>query len=120
VKEKTMAAIEMSFSDRLVRLSRKHRRMENAGVRAVMGDDGLVRPVPRLALPPFPWASLVILFAIAMAFKGWMYAELGATEYESRLGVMESGDVLDQAGAWIMASDPVTRTIGGWWQALGV
>jgi hypothetical protein len=108
-----------TFAERLNRIIRTHRRYAN-GVKGRMGADGLVSPVPRRTLPRFPWPSLIILLAVAMTFKGWMYAELGAAEYTGRLAVLSDGGVMGQAGAVIMAADPVTVTIGGWWERLGV
>lgn len=43
-----------------------------------------------------------------IAFKAVLYATLGGATYTNRVNDLASGTVIEQAGAWVMAADPIT------------
>lgn len=108
-----MSRTDMTFDQRLRRVTRKHMAMARSGVRYRMGRDGLVSAVPRRRGPAFPLRGLVLLVAAAFLFKGFLLAWLGNDLYAERVAMLQSGSVFEQAGAWVMQADPATVTIAG-------
>lgn len=102
----------MTFDERLRRLTRKHRRMAH-GVIYRIGADGLIQSHPRRRSPRFPLQGLVILFAAAFMFKGFLYASLTPMIYDERVALLQQGTVVERAGAWVMQADPATVWMGG-------
>lgn len=109
-----MSATEPTFDERLRRLTRKHRRMAENGVARRMGPDGLIIEYPRRRLPRFPWRAVAILVATGFLFKAWMFATLGAAEYDARLAQFDGGGAADRAAAWLLQADPATVAAGAW------
>jgi hypothetical protein len=108
-----MSSTTLSFDARLRRLANKHRKYAN-GVVGRMGQDGLVRPVPRRALPRFPLRAVVILLAVAFVVKAMMFDALGQAAYDARVTALAQGNLMEQAGAWVMQADPATVMVAGW------
>ncbi len=111
-----MASADNSFEQRVRHLASKHRRMAS-GIAHRMGRDGLITAHPRRRMPSFPLRGLMILLAAAFVFKAFLYASLGASVYEQRVGLLAAGSVVEQGGAWVMQADPATiwvaQQIGG-------
>jgi hypothetical protein len=111
-----MASADLSFEQRVRHLATKHRRMAQ-GIAHRMGRDGLITAHPRRRMPSFPLRGLMILLAAAFLFKAFLYASLGASVYEQRVGLLAGGSIVEQGGAWVMQADPATiwvaRQIGG-------
>ena len=111
-----MASADLSFEQRVRHLASKHRRMAQ-GIAHRMGRDGLIIAYPRRRIPSFPLRGLMILLAAAFLFKAFLYASLGASVYEQRVGLLAGGSIVEQGGAWVMQADPATiwaaRQIGG-------
>jgi hypothetical protein len=102
-----MSQSELSFEQRVRKLSRKHQRMSDGVVHRV-GSDGLITAYPRRRTPRFPLRGLLILVAVAFLFKAFLLNALGAATYNDRLSELETGTVFEQAGAWVMQADPAT------------
>ena len=102
-----MSQSELSFEQRVRRLSRKHRLMADGVVHRV-GDDGLISAYPRRRAPSFPLRGVVILIAVAFLFKAFLLFSLGEITYGQRVALLENGSVFEQAGAWVMQADPAT------------
>ncbi|MBB93563.1 MAG: hypothetical protein CML68_03010 [Rhodobacteraceae bacterium] len=100
------------FDQRLHRIERSRRRMAN-GYELQMQNDGLIVARPRrsrsLGVSP-----RVVILAVAglLAFKGFLIAALGPVAYDERVDKLWNGTVVEQAGAWFMQMDPVSREIG--------
>ncbi len=109
---------DIEFDQRLRRLTRKHRRMADAGIVHRMGPDGLVLPYPRRRMPAFPLRGVAILLAAAFLFKAFLFASLGPITYEERVARLQAGSVVEQGGAWVMQADPATVWIAGQINAL--
>ncbi len=95
------------FDKRLKRIVRRHEKMANGVVRSV-NSDGLIIAKPRLYRPRFPLKGLLAVLFLGFIFKGFLFAYLGEAEYVERVAALQSGTVLEQAGAWVMQPDPVT------------
>ena len=102
-----MSQSELSFEQRVRRLSRKHRLLADGVVHRI-GDDGLISAYPRRHMPRFPMRGVMILIAVAFLFKAFLLFSLGATTYGQRVALLENGSVFEQAGAWVMQADPAT------------
>lgn len=103
-------SIDQTFDQRLRRVLRKHRRMNENGTVRRMGPDGLVSVYPRRRMPKFPLGAVVALFAVAFLFKAWLFTAMGADEYAARVQVLAAG-----APATVLADGrPHRIRIGAW------
>ena len=100
------------FDDRLKRIQRIQRRGGGFEAAGTLGQSYYTRlarrgqrPVLRPALAIV--AGLIFLKAIAAA-------SLPEGEYAARLADLASGGLMERAGAFVMAPDPISRTLGGW------
>lgn len=105
-----MAQANVPFDKRLKRIVRRHERMSNGVVRTVNAD-GLIVSRPRVYRPRFPLKGLVAILITGFLFKGFLFAGLGEEAYAQRVGVLEQGSVVEQAGAWVMQPDIATLFI---------
>lgn len=102
-----MGNAELEFDRRLKKIVRRHDQMRN-GVSHVMTRDGLIIARPRRRAPRFPLKGVLMLLAAGILFKALMYYNLGGVTYGERVGQLENGTVVEQAGAWVMQADPAT------------
>ncbi len=102
-----MSQSELSFDQRVRRLSRKHRLMADGVVHRI-GDDGLISAYPRRRAPRFPLRGVMILIAAAFLFKAFLLLSLGPITYGNRVALLQDGTLPEQAGAWVMQADPAT------------
>lgn len=105
-----MAQAHVPFDKRLKRIVRRHDRMANGVVHSVNAD-GLIVARPRIYKPRFPLKGILLLVAAGFLFKGILFSYLGAEAYADRVALLQSGTVMEQAGAWIMQPDPATLMI---------
>jgi len=99
------------FDKRLKKIVRRHDKMSNGVVRSV-SSDGLIVAKPRLYRPRFPLKGLLAVLFLGFLFKGFLFAYLGEAAYVERVATLQSGSTLEQAGAWVMQADPVTKLAG--------
>lgn len=99
-----------AFSKRVNRVTRKHRAMAH-GYSARLRGDGLIVVQPRRIQFKMPVRGFVLLMLIFMFFKGFMMASLGEAAYQSRLTILSGGTIYEQAGAFVMGIDPVSKGI---------
>ena len=57
-------------------------------------------------------------FLVAILYKAVMLAWLGDASYLDRLNELNNGTIAEQAGAWVLQIDPVTRAIADFVQPL--
>jgi hypothetical protein len=95
------------FDKRLKKIVRRHEKMSNGVVRTI-NSDGLIVAKPRLYRPRFPLKGLLAVLILGFLFKGFLFSYLGEAAYGERVATLQSGSLLEQAGAWVMQSDPVT------------
>jgi hypothetical protein len=109
-----MVETHAEFARRLSRLSRKHAQMSRGYVN-VLTRDGLI-----VAKPVRPKSGISGLRLIALAvmvfflFKAVSLAMIGPQAYADRLAPLKEGTVVEQAGATVLAMDPVTRALADW------
>jgi len=97
------------FDKRLRRINKRHRKLPR-GYIPVVNENGLIvaRPTVRRSGSRFPWKGVALTLIALFAFKGFLYAQLGAITYDERVAKLASGTAIEQAGAWGMQADPVT------------
>ncbi len=106
-----MSEQHAEFRNRLRRLDRKHAKAVH-GYTARMRADGLIVVEPRKAVRArFPGRAIFLFAVSILAFKALLMASLGYESYNFRVAALASGSVLEQAGAWIMTSDPLSIKI---------
>ncbi len=99
------------FDKRLNRIGRNRARLAQ-GYSSKVGKDGLIvfRPARR-ASRGFPIKGLVILALGFFCFKGLLLAHLGEQVFTARVGTLATGSVVEQAGAFMMQTDPISQGI---------
>lgn len=107
VLEDDSVQAHVPFDKRLKKIVRRHEKMSNGVVRTI-NSDGLIVAKPRLYRPRFPLKGLLAVLILGFLFKGFLFAYLGETAYGERVATLQSGSLLEQAGAWVMQPDPVT------------
>lgn len=100
------------FQKRVGRIGKQHHKMENGYVASV-GQDGLIVAKVRRSGPRFPWKGVALCFVAFFAFKGFLLVQLGQATFNERIGKLENGTVVEQAGAYAMSADPLTRWVAG-------
>ena len=108
--EATMVETHQNFGKRVADLNRKNVLMAN-GYYTTVRADGLViaRPAKRSIAVPFK--TLLLLGILFFIFKALVLSSIGPGTYQIRLGKLQSGTVIEQAGAWVLGIDPVTKAI---------
>ncbi len=98
------------FVARLSNLGKKHAKLAH-GYSTKVGRDGLIIVTPKRRRRGFPF-KLLIMFGLGfLGLKVFMVAAVGPVTYNDRLAKLESGSVIEQAGARVLAIDPVTETL---------
>ena len=98
------------FERRMRRINRRHSKLSQGYVTAI-NSDGLVvaKPQRRAARGTLRGVALVVV--VVMIFKGFLHAQLGPSAYQDRVDALAAGSVVEQAGAFVMAADPLTLWI---------
>jgi len=55
---------------------------------------------------------------LGLLFKGFLFAYLGEVSYLERVAALQSGTLMEQAGAWLMQPDPATMIVANGVQAI--
>jgi hypothetical protein len=105
-------AKQIQFGQRLRRIDRHHRKLARGYVTSV-NHDGLIVARPRRQTSLFPLRGLFLCLLTLLAFKGFLFAQLGPTAYAERVAMLQSGTVVEKMGAYAMKADPVTLWISG-------
>ncbi|WP_299667412.1 hypothetical protein [uncultured Ruegeria sp.] len=102
-----MTGKQLEFDQRVTRLSKKHQKLSR-GYRATMRSDGLVVMKPQRMRSAIPAKVLLLCLVGFFGFKAFLLSHLGPSAYDTRVESLNQGTAVEQAGAWIMQSDPVT------------
>lgn len=95
------------FDRRMRRINRRHSRLSR-GYSTSVNADGLLVAMPVKRRAGTPLRGVVILLAVLMLFKGFLYAQLGQAAYQERVDRLAGGTTIEQVGAWLMTADPST------------
>ncbi|MEP5730574.1 MAG: hypothetical protein ABJL67_14520 [Sulfitobacter sp.] len=103
------------FENRLNTLGRKHQKMTH-GFTTKIDKNGLLvaTPVRRTRIRGMGPVKIFALIAIGFfGFKAFTLASIGPVTYNERLAKLENGTMVEQAGAMLLAIDPVTEAMVG-------
>lgn len=100
---------QLDFDDRLRRIGRRHRAMAK-GYTTYVRPDGLVVARPTRRGPRVPVRFVVYVVAALVLFKAFLLAAVGPVTYDERVAKLAEGTAFEQAGAWVMQTDPAS----GW------
>lgn len=96
------------FNQRLREIDRAHKKLSTGYVR-LEERNGVLVPVRRSrARRGLPVRGIILSLAVFLAFKGFLFAHLGAVTYIDRVAMLERGNIVEQMGAWAMRPDPIT------------
>lgn len=95
------------FEARLKKIDRKRTRMAH-GYKGAVSRDGLIVFRPARRQRGIPLRAIVLLIVGFFVFKGMVMAHTGASIYDERVAALQNGTVIEQAGAFVMQSDPIT------------
>jgi hypothetical protein len=94
------------------RITRRHTQLSRGYVTSV-NDDGLVVAKPRRKMRRGTLRGVAIVVLVLMAFKGFLHNQLGENAYMARVDGLSQGSMFEQAGAVLMAADPITVWLSG-------
>ena len=98
------------FVARLSNLGKKHAKMTH-GYSTKVGRDGLIIVTPKRRRRGFPFKLLTMFVLGFLGLKVFMVASVGPMTYNERLAKLENGTAIEQAGAKVLAIDPVTEKL---------
>lgn len=99
-----------NFDARLKKIDRTRSRMVG-GYSAQVTKQGLIVFRPKRRRTGFSVRGLAFLILGFFLFKGVVLAHLGQTVFDQRVAALNTGTVVEQAGAFVMQSDPVSVQI---------
>ncbi|MFT4962554.1 MAG: hypothetical protein ACI92Z_003653 [Paracoccaceae bacterium] len=105
-----MVQHHLEFDQRVISLGRKRRALSRGYVTR-MRSDGLLVARPYRTRPRIPVKALILFVMAFVVFKGFLIANIGSDAYSERVAKLENGTVVEQAGAWVMQSDPVSDMV---------
>jgi hypothetical protein len=109
LKVAIMVETHAHFVKRLTTLGQKHAKMTR-GYSMKVNKDGLLTAKPKRARRSLPIRGLFLVVFGFFALKAFMLASVGPVTYNERLAKLESGTVVERAGAKAMSIDPITAT----------
>lgn len=98
------------FAARIKRVRHSHAKMAQ-GYDARVGRDGLIVFRPKRRRRSIAWRPLMLLIAAFIGFKVFVLIQIGDITYQERVDRLAAGSVVEQAGAYFMQIDPVTRAV---------
>lgn len=102
----------LKFDKRVRTIARKNRRIAR-GHTTYIDSMGIVRKKSVKRGPHIPFRGLFTIALGFCLFKAVVLASAGSKVYDTRLDGMLGGTAFEQAGAWALQIDPVTRFMAG-------
>ena len=99
-----------SYAKRVRKINKKHRKMGNGVVHSV-NHDGLIIARPRRSGLRLPLGGMVLAILAFFAFKTFLLIYLGQATYNDRVNILQNGSFIEQAGAYVMSADTVTKSL---------
>lgn len=65
-------------------------------------------------------APVGMVLAAIVAMKAVVHANIGPERYDHKIALLAEGDVVDRAGAWVLAADPLTVKLSDLTRALAI
>ncbi len=105
-----MSGNAQNFDERIGRVTRKHRAMSK-GYTFRVDKNGLINIKPKRERRSAPVTLIIALLAIGLLFKSVALANFGPEKYAERLAPMRTGNMVEQAGAWVLNPGPMTQRV---------
>ena len=96
------------FNERVNRLGKRGKGLSN-GYIVTVNQDGLIIAKPKKRGPRFPWVGLLAILGFLVFFKAVLILTLGEVTYNDRVDKLRDGNFVEQAGAFAMQPDPLTK-----------
>ena len=100
----------LKFDKRVRTIARKNRRIAR-GHTTYIDAMGVVRKRPSRSGMSLPLTGLMTIAAGFIFFKAVILASAGKPVYLNRVEVLAEGTIFEQAAAWTLQIDPVTRIV---------
>ncbi|WP_424942284.1 hypothetical protein [Aliiroseovarius crassostreae] len=100
-----------NFSKRTRAIEKQHRKLSRGYVQLVEREGILVPKSRRTLHRKFPVRGLAMLLALFLVFKGFLMVQLGTSIYDERVAKLSAGSQVEQIGAWVMRTDPISQWI---------
>lgn len=98
------------FDNRLKRINKTRVKLSR-GYESFVGADGLIIVKPKRPRGQFPFRGVFLLIVGFIGFKAMILATLGQPVFEDRVATLRAGTFVEQMGAVIMQTDPLTVMI---------
>ncbi|MGR3712795.1 MAG: hypothetical protein ACU0A6_06720 [Shimia sp.] len=100
------------FHDRLAKIYRQQAKTGRIGRKAIAIDrNGYVIVKGKGRRRSFPWTGLTMVAIAFFGVKGLMMAQFGPDFYSQHVARLADASVVEQAAAWTMQPDPVSRWV---------
>ncbi len=106
-----MSESHAEFHERLAKIYRKEAKGRRPRNRVAINRDGyvIVRGAGRRR--GIPWSGLMMVAVAFFGIKGAVMAQYGPDFYSQHVARLDGGSVVEQAAAWTMRPDPVSRWV---------
>ncbi len=98
------------FKKRLRTLERRTRAMER-GFTTQLRADGLLVVKPKRRAFGISSRAVFLFLAAFICFKGFTLSQVGQVTYDAKVAELAQGTFVEQAGALVMQSDPVSEFV---------
>lgn len=102
----------LKFDKRVRTIARKNRRLAR-GYTTYIDEMGVLRKKQTRQGPQVPVRGLILLTIGFTMFKAFVLVNIGRAAYDLRIDTLNSGTIFEQAGAWMLQVDPLTRFAAG-------
>ena len=101
-----------TFNQRLRRIEKIHRRGGGFEAEGTLGQSYYTEQERRRGIPVLRPAVYMVFTVVAS--KAALLLQLGPEDYTARVAGLEAGTAVEQAGAMLMAPDPVSLAMAEW------
>ncbi|SLN32814.1 hypothetical protein AQS8620_01104 [Aquimixticola soesokkakensis] len=95
------------FYSRIHKIEKRKKRLAR-GYALEVKKNGIVEARPVRQGIRFPYRMLFVILAMVMAFKAFVYADIGPAAYNEHVAALADGSMAEKAGAWAMTADTFT------------
>ncbi|MFK7879714.1 hypothetical protein [Roseobacter sp.] len=98
------------FEKRVASVNTKHQKLSR-GYTAKIDDTGLIQVEPKRERSFYGLRIIVFIVAGVLLVKSLMISSVGIATYENRIQELSAGMAVEQAAAWVMQPDRLSRYV---------